>query len=160
MNSNVLRHRLLGILTKQYIVSEKSNEPLGVSFTDIESELKCTDTFLRQSISELFENKEIGYHDAYDIVGVHATEKGVASFSNKKYWRIYWTNIKDSVKYWFQILVPVLSLLVALIAVTHDLKEYNEETNIQLKEMKSQIELLQSQVEQLKFHQSDSLKTK
>lgn len=157
MNSNILRHRLLGILTKQYIIAEKSSEPLGVSFTVIESELKCTDVFLRQSISELYENKEIGYHDAYDIVGVHATEKGVASFSNKRYWKIFWTSIKDSVKYWFQILVPILSLLVAFVAVTHDLKEHNEETNIQLREMKSQIDLLQSQVEQLKFHQNDSL---
>ena len=158
MNSNLLRHRILGILTKQYIISEKSDEPLGVSFTVIESELKCTDVFLRQSISELYDNKEIGYHDTYDIIGVHATEKGVASFSNKKYLRIYWTSIKDSIKYWFQILVPVLSLLVALVAVSHDLKKHNEETNIQLKEMKLQIELLQSQIEQIKFHKNDSLK--
>lgn len=160
MNSNLLRHRLLGILTRQYIIAEKSSEPLGVSFKNIETELKSSESVVRMSLSELFENKEIGYHDAYDIVGVHATEKGVASFSNKKYWRIYWTNIKESVKYWFQILVPVLSLLVALFAVTHDFKKHNEESNIQLQEMKSQIELLQSQIEQLKFHQTDTLKTK
>lgn len=160
MNSNLLRHRLLNILTRQYIIAEKSREPLGVSFKSIETELKCSESVIRMSLSELYENEEIGYHDAYDIVGVHATEKGVASFSNKKYWRIYWTNFKDSVKYWFQILVPVLSLLVALYAVTHDFKKHNEETNIQLKEMKSQIESLQSQIEQIKFHQNDSLKTK
>lgn len=160
MNSNLLRHRLLGILTKQYIIAEKSHKPLGVSFKDIEIELKSSDSFVRMSISELYENEEIGYHDAYDIVGVHATKKGVASFSNKKYWRIYWINIKDSIKYWFQILVPILSLLVAIFAVTHDFKANNVETNTQLQEMKSQIELLQSQIEQLKLHQNDSLKTK
>ena len=157
MNSNLLRHRLLGILTKQYIVAEKSSEPMGVSFENIESELKCTDIFLRQSISELYVNEEVGYHDAYDIIGLYASEKGAASFSNKKYWIIYCSNIKDSIKYWFQILVPVLSLLVALFAVTRDFKVNNAETNIQLREMKSQIELLQSHIEQLKSHNSDSL---
>lgn len=157
MNSNLLRHRLLGILARQYIIAEKLHKPLGVSFKNIETELKSSESDVRMSLSELYENDEIRYHDAYDIIGVHATETGVASFSNKKYWRIYWTNLKDSVKYWFQILVPILSLLVALIAVTHDLKEHNEETSIQLKEMKSQIELLRSQVEQQKIHQNDSL---
>jgi hypothetical protein len=137
MNSNVLRHRLLGILTKQYIISEKSNDTLGVSFTDIESDLKCTDTFLRQSISELFENKEIGYHDAYDIIGIYATEKGVASFSTKKYWRTDRLIKVNFIKDCIQIIIPVLSLIVAVLAITMKIETVNEATK------KSQIEVLQ-----------------
>ena len=150
MNSNLLRHQILEILTKQYIIAENSSEPLGVSFTVIESELKCTNVFLRQSISELYDNKEIGYHDAYDIIGVHATEKGVASFSNKKYWRIDRLTKVNFIKDCIQIIIPVLSLIVAVLAITMKIDNANEATR------KSQIEVLK-RVESLEKSQNTIL---
>ena len=150
MKLDLERHRLLKLLsdkTVQFNIGKlPQNESMGIPFEDLMLKMKCDREKLELISSELFLNKEIDYHDYNDVVGLFCDHNGLAAFSNKKYLKLYWTSIKESIKFWLQALIPMLSLLVALFAVTRDFKANNAKTNIQLREMKSQIELLQSQV--------------
>jgi len=91
MNRNLKRHEILRILSEQYIKVELEKEGynvLGVPYKTLEKELDCNDIELRLILSELFNSKEIKYHDAYNVIGVFALEKGLESYSNDKYLKI------------------------------------------------------------------------
>lgn len=165
MNSNLLRHKLLRILSERFAYAEdKSGETLGVSFDEIYRQLKCNETELRILISELLENKEIGYVDDDIIIGLHAWEKGVAAYSTKKYKYVFWKKVFGSISMSVNIIIPVFSFIISCIALyvsittSNSAQKYKEQQAV---EQQSKLQTQQDNTQQHEskiYHQTDSLK--
>lgn len=154
MNLELKRHKLLGILSKQrndLELKKAEYNALGVTFEKIHKELNCNKDELKLITSELYTEDEIGYHDAYDIVGVFAKDKGLSAFANKKYYRIYWKRISDLTKNAVQIIIPILSLLIAFVALTSKIESLNKSTD-------NKIDNLEKQVIELKTELNKTIK--
>ena len=155
MNLELKRHKLLGILSKQRndLELEKAEyNALGVPFEKIYTELNCNEDELKLITSELYTADEIGYHDAYDIVGVFAKDNGLSAFANKKYSRIYWKRISDLTKNAVQIVIPILSLLIAFIALTIKIDTLNKSTENKIDNLEKQVIELKTESEQHKIN--------
>jgi hypothetical protein len=145
MTLNNKRHKLL-----EFLSNHKNNVKLkrtqsigiGVSYEEIYKELNCKDVDLQLITAELYSSDEIGFFNAYNIVGLYATEKGVASFSNKKYRRLNNAFIKNSIKDLVQIIIPVLSLVITiLVIINNDSKKTKE-----IKAIEQKLELIQKHI--------------
>ncbi|MEE9363109.1 MAG: hypothetical protein V3U92_10980 [Cellulophaga sp.] len=147
MNLNLKRHKLLGILSKQrndLELKKAEYNALGVTFERIFEELNCNEDELKLIESELYSCEEIGYHDTYNIVGLFVKDNGLSSFSNKKYKHLYWKRITDLTKNGVQIIIPILSLLIAYVALTIKFESLNKSTD-------NKLDNLEQQVIELKF---------
>ncbi|MCL5130533.1 hypothetical protein [Algibacter sp. L4_22] len=153
MNLELKRHKLLGILSKQrndLELKKAEYNALGVPFEKIYSELNCNEDELKLITSELYTADEIGYHNAYDIVGVFAKDNGLSAFANKKYSRIYWKRVSDLTKNAIQIIIPVLSLLIAFIALSIKIESLNKTTDNKLDNLEKQVIELKSELDKTK----------
>ncbi|MBC7439609.1 MAG: hypothetical protein H7250_06470 [Flavobacterium sp.] len=108
----------------------------GLSYKDILNNLNVSETELNIIISELYENKEIkNGHD-----GLIIEKKGISSFSNNFYIKQSRNYKLNLIKDYVQIIVPILTSIIAIIAVSNNNtskieKKINEIEN-QLKEKK------------------------
>lgn len=121
MNIDNKRHKLLGILTKQRkdLELEKAEyNALGVPFDKLYNELDCDEDALHSITSELYTTEEIGYHDANNIVGLFAKDKGLTAFSNKKYHNRVIERKKERVKFFVQTVIPILALVIAILSLS------------------------------------------
>src|SRR5574343_1232649 len=121
MNLYKKRHKLLELLSKHrnnVELNKAKYNAFGVTFEDIYKSLNCNDDELHIITSELYTSQEIGYHNAYDIIGLFAKEKGLSAFSNKKYLKLWWDNLFNISKNIVQIFIPILSLIIAYVALT------------------------------------------
>ena len=142
MDIDYKRHILLKVLTNQRINLELKKAPnnvLGVSFDIICKELNCNRDYLNLVTSELFISEEIEYHDAGNIVGLFITEKGKTSFSNKKYYNRIKDRYKERVKFFVQITIPVLALIVAILSFSLKLENFRIELNNEIQELRENI---------------------
>lgn len=159
MNINIYRHKLLRILSKQRSlasIDSSGKTVLGVSDNDLLNELNCQQTKLHEIVSELRNQKEVDFFDNNFIKGYFATDYGYASYTNKIYLRKYYSNILTTFKDGVQILVPLLSLIISVIAVSTTYKystEKNKEHNVIIE---NKIDSLNTRIEILEFN-SDSL---
>ncbi|GGE22950.1 hypothetical protein [Psychroflexus salis] len=147
MNLYLKRHKLLEILTKKRILLESDlsdDNLLGVSFTDIHKQLNCNRSELELIMSELYDLDEIGYHDTLGVVGLFTKDKGKSSYANKKYKRLYRNEITNLIKDFVQIIIPILSLLIASYAVSNKIESFN--MNI-----KNKLDKIENQVKELEF---------
>ncbi|GAA4276000.1 hypothetical protein [Aquimarina mytili] len=110
--------------------------------------MKCNRFELEKISSELYQNKEIGYYD-YDFKGLYIEEKGVASYSNKKYYSLFINWITDSIKLGVQIFIPVLSLLIAYMALSLKLKNTNIENERRIIHLENKLKYFEKQVKEL-----------
>ena len=152
MSLELKRHKLLGILSKQrndLELKKAEYNALGVPFEKIYSELNCNEDELKLITSELYTADEIGYHDAYDIVGVFAKDNGLSAFANKKYSRIYWKRISDLTKNAVQIIIQVLSLLIAFIALSIKIESLNKTTDNKIDNLEKQVIELKSELDKI-----------
>ena len=115
MNYKLKRHKLLKTLAPSSL--EMHAKKLGVSFDDIYKILNISESDFHKIASRLYNEDEIKYTNV-DHEGVYSTIKGLQSFTDKKYLnefnQILTSNIKNAV----QIIIPVLSLIVAVTVVT------------------------------------------
>ena len=121
MNIDAKRHKLLGLLTKQrkgLELKKAEYNALGVPFDKIYKELDCGEDDLHSITSDLYTSDEIGYHDAHNIVGLFAKDKGVTAFSNNKYHNRITERRKERVKFFVQTAIPILALIVAIITLS------------------------------------------
>mgnify|MGYP000892693112 FL=1 len=170
MKLYIKRHRLLKLLSKHrnnVIINNPVNSSLGVTFEDIYKDLNCTEKDLYIITSELYISDEIGYHDANNIVGLYVKEKGVSAFSNRKYINILYDKLINILKNIVQIFIPILSLIIAYVALTtktNNLKKLYEkelqEVKKELKEQKLYIESLKTSNNQNLLEQKQSEKKK
>ena len=154
MNLYKKRHKLLEILSKHrknVELNKSKYNYLGVSFDDIYNELKCNDEELHLITSELYTSEEIGYHDAYNIVGLFAKDKGLSAFSNKKYIKLWWENLFNISKNIVQIFIPVFSLIIAYVALTAKSNQLQKQSEKELQEVKELILKQQKDIKALEY---------
>ncbi|MBE7635195.1 hypothetical protein LNJ05_12940 [Tenacibaculum finnmarkense genomovar ulcerans] len=121
MNIDTKRHKLLGILTEQRKNVELKKEgynTLGVAFEDIYKIIDCDENELHSITSELYTSGEIKHHNAHNIVGLFAKDKGVTAFSNKKYHNRVIERRKERAKFFVQTVIPILALIVAILSLS------------------------------------------
>jgi hypothetical protein len=158
MNIDTKRHKLLGILTEQRKNVELKKEgynALGVTFENIYSGIDCDKDELHSITSELYTSEEIGYHDAHNIVGLFAKDKGVTAFANKKYSNRIVERRKERVKF----ILPILAILISSASLYFskfaniDEKQFDKVN----KEMQMKIDTLELQVNRLKLKSYNNL---
>lgn len=126
MRNDILKHKLLLLLTEpllDYYESEKRFT--GKSFEYMESVLNINRRKLWEIASELLDNKEIAYYNM-DFDGFIGQDKGLSSCSSKKYFYRYKERVRDDIKFYVGIFIPVLSLLIALFTIMSKLKDSND----------------------------------
>jgi len=147
MNYNLKRHKLLYILSTQKTLKElkginNSDENIYIekhlSYLYILKVLKVSGYELNILMKELTENNEIDYYlwNDEDKRGLFATSKGLTSFANKKYIKLFWDNIINNSKSVVQIFIPILSLIIAYLAITTKLDNKKKQDEKELQEVK------------------------
>ena len=149
MQLDLKKHKLLRIIIGQTLKFDSDelpeNEPMGVPFESILGELNCDMIQLNLIAAELYMENEISYHDNLGVKGLSCIHYGKIAYSNNKYRHRYWSDILDFNLKMSQILIPLLSLLVAIIAIV-----YSRQDKINTKD----IEILQSEIRQIKLEQA------
>lgn|GEM_PF-2863471 len=126
MKNDILKHKLLLVLTEpllDYYESEKTFT--GKSFEYIESALNLKRRKLWEVASELLDNKEIAYYNV-DFEGFIGQDKGLSSCSSKKYFYRNKERVRENIKFYVGIFIPVISLLIALFTIMSKLKDSND----------------------------------
>ncbi len=160
MNNNILKHKLLKILSKQYIISgfeNAENAEIGLDDDVILPLLNISVEKYELLKMSLFEEKEVFRHNPKYKLGLYATDKGVASFVNKKYKK----NNEDIIINWFkifvQIVVPVLALVVAILSLTMKLDSLKMQSDKELQEIKNIVQKQKERIELLELNQKNPL---
>lgn len=120
MSEDLQRHKLLKILSKQYIKSglpENNSLPIGLEYEKVLSKLCINREKLDNITAELFLNNEIKLWNANGALGICTDEVGVISSSNEKYKKRHQDSILKIFKLIAQIFIPILSLLVAVFSL-------------------------------------------
>ncbi|MDK2773326.1 MAG: hypothetical protein KYX68_14065 [Flavobacterium sp.] len=154
MNLYKKRHKLLELLSKHrnnVELNKAKYNALGVSFEEIYKELKCNDDELHVITSELYTSDEIGYHDAYNIIGLFAKDKGLSAFSNRKYIKLWWDNLFNISKNIVQIFIPILSLIIAYVALTTKSNQIQKKSEKELQEVKELLLKQQKDIKALEY---------
>ncbi len=165
MNINLKRHNLLGILFKprsEWEINKAENIAIGVPFDKICNELNCQKDELPLITSELFSSDEIGPQNTHGIVGLCAKPKGLTAYSNKKYKRLNNARIKNNLKDFVQIIIPVFALVVAILTLSIKIENLNTKTAKEIKTIELRQKHLQDQIDilnnQKESWQKDSLR--
>ncbi|WP_264543090.1 MULTISPECIES: hypothetical protein [Flavobacterium] len=143
------RHKLLEILATRAIainLREIKESATGVSYEEICKKLKCDRTELYQISSLLYIEKEVIYHNNYGVNGLCATEKGISSYTYKKYLRARNSRIKNNIKDIVSILIPVLSLIITILVILKN----NGQTNRETQSIKERIQVIENKINKLK----------
>ena len=147
MNYNTKKHQLLGLLSKQHAMVQLSKpgfDALGISYNNIYLKLSIIDVELVVLTSELYDNGEIEYYNHFDVEGICTTNKGIAAFSNEKYKKLNSKFLIEKIKDLVQIIIPVLSLIVAIAALTIKLDSINNENKVRFDKIERQLKLIVS----------------
>jgi cell division protein FtsL len=152
MNIDAKRHKLLGILTEQRKNNELKKEgynALGVTFENIYSGIDSDDDELHSITSDLYTSEEIGYYDAYNIVGLFAKDKGLTAFANKKYHNRVTERRKEKIKFLVQTAIPVLALLIAIITLSTKFNSLKMQSDEELQKLESVIKEQEQRINKL-----------
>jgi len=99
----------------------------------------------------LFEEKEVFRHNPKYKLGLNATDKGVASFVNKKYKKKNEDIIINWVKIFVQIVVPVLALIVAVLSLTIKLDSLKMQSDKELQKLENIMQEQKLSIEKLEM---------
>ena len=124
MNFNRKRHLLLKVLSRKLLeYPKKRGEKIdgrlvGLTFEEIDVLLQTDQVERHLILSELISSEEIINFNTNSGLGVFIEPRiGVSAFSNKKYLNRNWQIIKQWTLNFVQIVIPVLSLLIAALVV-------------------------------------------
>jgi hypothetical protein len=158
MNIDTKKHKLLEILTQQrkdLELKKAEYNALGVPFDKLYNELDCDEDELHSITSELYTSEEIGYHNAFNIVGLFAKVNGVTAFANKKYSNRIVERRKKLVKFRLEILAIFISSASLYFSKFANIDEKQfDKVN---KEMQMKIDTLELQVNKLKLKSYNNL---
>lgn len=122
MRYNRKRHKTLEFLSDNFIEFEsgerKPNFKLGKSFEDIVFELKIDAKITEQIFSRLYLDGEVKFTNAHWKNGLYLTQKGLSSFTSKKYLKENENIVLNWLKVFTQIIIPILSLIIAVLALS------------------------------------------
>lgn len=169
MNFNRKRHKTLKILSKKYIQFEsgqtESNFILGTDFKDLRSKLKCDKNKCELVFAPLFTNVEVEYTNV-GVDGLSLTQIGLTAFVEKKYSKQNNAILLGWLKTFVQIVIPILSLIVAILAITIKIKNLNSETSREIEaiektqqQLKNSIDTLEMKTKNLQIEILDDSKT-
>ena len=147
MTNNLKKHSLLKLLSEQSNkFDNKISNEFSVSCDLIYNSLKINESDLYYLISELTTTKEIDYFfwNDEEKKGLFATPEGVASYSKNKYRNLFYFNLKNNLKDFVQIVIPVLSLTIAYFAIQLKISEVNSYNKKQIDTLRKEIKLLKS----------------
>lgn len=147
---NKKRHQLLGLLAKEYAngkFSPGSILDVIVMNSTIVKKLNITyDEFIILS-EELLSKKEIehyGIDNDFDQPALFIKSDGVTAFANQKYLKLDKEQHRENIKFWAQLILPVLSFIIAAIALFLNIKT---QTEIEKVKSSQKIENLRSKLE-------------
>jgi len=135
MDKNIKRHKFLKLLAnerKDLISKNDSNDIIGISREKLMKKLRCSNLGLNIIISEPILSKEIDHYDRDGIKGFYLRDEGFKELVDRKYIRRFWKYYGDKTKKAIDISIPVLSLIVAIIAVSYSKASQKENLNNQL----------------------------
>jgi hypothetical protein len=147
MMMNLRKHKLLGILSKQYILSEigeSENGEIGLNNDIIIKGLKMSKYKYELIKQSLLDSGEVERHNPKYILGLYSTLKGVASFNDKKYTKAFFDDIINILKNIVQIVIPILSLFIAYYAIKLKISEVNNYNQKQIDTLRKEIKILKS----------------
>ncbi len=130
-NMNKKRHKLLGVLAKEYANANTEGSILDVIVTvpTILKKLKISyDEFIFMS-EELKASGEIKYFQVenhFDSPAFYIESKGITSYANRRYLRVEREELREDIKFWAQLILPVLSFLIAAIALYLNMKTQSD----------------------------------
>jgi len=120
---NKKRHELLKLISTNRIGAEVKendfyqNNVIAVSFEQILSKLEINEHERFVISSVLFEEGEVKYFDD-GFKGLLATRKGVSAYYTEKYINIDSNKRRENIKFYFNLLTTLLSLLIAILALS------------------------------------------
>ncbi|WP_310560266.1 hypothetical protein [Flavobacterium sp.] len=144
---NLRKHKLLGILSEQYILSEigeTENKEIGLNDDVILEKLKMSKYKYELIKQSLLDSAEVERHNPRYILGLYSTLKGVASFNDKKYTKAFFDDIINILKNIVQIVIPILSLFIAYYAIQLKISEVNNYNQKQIDTLRKEIKILKS----------------
>ena len=144
---NLRKHKLLGILSEQYILSEigeTENKAIGLNDDVILEKLKMSKYKYELIKQSLLDSAEVERHNPRYILGLYSTLKGVASFNDKKYTKAFFDDIINILKNIVQIVIPILSLFIAYYAIQLKISEVNNYNQKQIDTLRKEIKILKS----------------
>ena len=153
MNVDIERHKLLKILSEHFIDIElgvSKDNVLGIDFENLYILLKCDYKKLKIISSELYTCEEIGFHDAHNTVGLYIKPNGISAYSNNKYKNIFYSKLKNNIKDFVQIVIPVLALMVTVLTILIKIEYINSQTETKLSKIEQRIEKLENKQKILK----------
>lgn len=156
MKSDLKRHRLLEVLSKQ---RQNRQTPIGVPFEDILSSMKIDREYLDKISGELFGNDEIGFFEDYQYKkGLRATKEGVSAYSSEKYRKRFNKGIWTLVKNW----IVVVGLLLTIFIQFRYCRANKEEDKAQSgqTDYNSDSERIEQKTEPIRELERDTLKSK
>lgn len=118
MRFNRTKHKLLQELSKGLTISKNGIEGIKpLSIEEIDKFLKGKSKLREHIISELFIKKEIIFTELPQIGYFISPENGLDALTTNKYLDRNYELIKTRVKDIVQILIPILSLIIAILAL-------------------------------------------
>lgn len=147
------RHELLKLLSIRCVeiqLGKIKENGIGVSYEEICKSLDCDRHKLYEISNLLYDEKEIDYFDAYNIKGLYAKSKGITSYTDKKYLKLKNSRIKNNIKDIVSIVIPVLSLLIALFTIWYKVDTINSKNEIEIKEIKEKLEIQEGKINNIK----------
>ncbi|MCX7549153.1 hypothetical protein OS188_14440 [Xanthomarina sp. F1114] len=127
LDYDLLSHKILGILIRQRINVEiyhkERNVVLGVEYEELKKELDITKEEMFIVTSKLREELEIEPYRV-DFEGYFAKPKAVYSYVSRKYLKKTRNEKRENIKYYLQIVIPVVSLLIAFLAITLNILQW------------------------------------
>ena len=149
---NLKRHKLLKFLTKETLKNELNKNETGVDYSLIYDFLKCNKIEYLEITTTLFNNNEIQRYYVGNKKGLFITDKGIESYTNRKYYNIFINVFLDYAKSFVQIFIPVFSLIIAYIALTIKLDSQKKQYEKELQEVKMILKQQQINIKELEEH--------
>lgn len=128
---NKKRHELLGVLAKEFANASPEGSILDIIVTvpTILKKVKISyDEFIFMS-EELKVNSEIKYFQVenhFDSPAFYIESRGLTAYANKKYLKVDREEFREDIKFWAQLILPVLSFLIAAIALYLNIKTQSD----------------------------------
>ncbi|WP_028123009.1 hypothetical protein [Epilithonimonas tenax] len=143
MDYNRQRHKVLKLLSVSKIQFNNGNRnsdfKFGVSYDNLQKELKYDADTCELVYAKLYQEGEVE-HTNTAVFGLQATQKGLSSYSEKKYLKENEKLIFDYLRNFVQIAIPIFSLIVAILAIQLKIETTNDKTNKKIDNLQKQLD--------------------
>lgn len=155
--TNLKRYKILKLLFEQYsLYNSDHNHNYYVTCDEVIKNFKFTNIEFDAIISLLKSNDEVEFYNVNGIKAILITDNGILAFNTRKYLKIYQKSIKDGVMYFVQTFIPVLSMIIALIAVSNTRNQKIDMLEIKLQKMEIDLKNIYKNQYDNQLHKSNA----